>query len=213
MDDIEFGHTESHPCNRAYQMPTEGPDLEKFASNLCEPFRFILLMGLSCTGKSSFMDAYDGRDGWTMTQWNRDNIWDMWFTDGTRVDKMYNDIDNFEDQFLPRLFDRQQHQVIVEGWNRMPNKRSRYLNLFPEAMGRTACIVFDGPTDLILERNLDAQKLNMPDYEIEERIPDLHQNTVWPTFDEGWNRIYYVTTFGRKGVKYLKERVDVQNNE
>lgn len=177
------------------------------AEKLCAPFEFILLMGLSGTGKTSFLDACRPKPNWSMTKWQRDRIVDMFFTDERRVEKYYNYVDSFEADILPELHSRENHQVIVEGWNRMPGKRRRYLNYLPKGAGRSAVFVFDGPTDRIIRRNEVSGRLNLGKEELPIFLKDKHTSTVWPTFDEGWSHIIYINTFGGRGEEYMREHL------
>lgn len=191
----------------AYTLPTKVEDRQIFINQLLQPFRFVMLMGLSCTGKSSFLDAYEGRDGWSLTRWNRDTILDMVFQDGVRVDKHYQYLNRFESDLFPDLFVRERHQVIVEGWNRLPSTRMRYLNMFPQPMGACAILVFDGPISEIIHRNKVANKLNLSETELPIYLEEKHSTIVWPKFEEGWDGIYYINTFEGMGARYLQERL------
>jgi hypothetical protein len=189
--------------SKAFNMPDTPAKVKSFASHILKHFRLVVVMGLSCTGKSTLVNAYGGRPGWTMTKWNRDQIWDMMFPDGRRVDKYYNKIDKFEKDLFPELLAREKHQIITEGWNRLPRSRTLYRQKMGDLVGRKAVVVFDGPIDAIIARNMAAQRLDMPDEEMRVFLKKQHEGIVWPSFDEGWDSILYVNTFGEKGTDYL----------
>lgn len=204
---MSFVPMETREATRAFTLPDHPEKKKEFVNMIMKPYRLVLLMGLSSTGKSSFLNAYEGRPGWSLTRWNRDNIIDMFFDDGTRVEKFYNYVDELEGKLFPKLFVRECHQVAVEGWNRLPNSRSRYMNYMPQRMGRKAVFVFDGPIEEIIKRNQLRGSLDLSDEELPLFLQEQHEGIVWPTFDEGWNDIFYINTFGGRGATYLKERV------
>jgi predicted kinase len=192
---------------KAFTAPNNEEAQERMAQRLLAPYKFVMFMGLSGTGKSTFLEAYEPRPNWTLTKWNRDTIMDMIFTDGTRVDKYYNYLDQYEKKQFSELFHREHHQIVVEGWNRMPSRRKKYLSYMPKGGGRSAIFVFDGPTDRIIKRNQVSGRLNLGQDEIPLFLKDKHASTVWPTFDEGWTHIFYINTFGCQGAEYLRERL------
>lgn len=192
---------------KAFTLP-DGPEAQKaMTRRLLSPYKFVMLMGLSGTGKSTFLESYEARPHWTLTKWNRDTIMDMLFTDGTRVEKYYNYLDQYEEKQFTELFHRENHQIVVEGWNRMASRRRKYLSYMPEGSGRSAIFVFDGPIDRIIKRNQVSGRLNLGQDEVPLFLKDKHTSTKWPTFDEGWTHIFYINTFGSQGVEYLRERL------
>lgn len=203
---MEFEEIETREFTRAFNLPRVASKIRKFANTICSQYKLVLLMGMSCTGKSLFMEAYTGRDSWGLTKWNRDNILDMVFMDGTRVDKHYNYVDRFEEKILKDVSSREQHQIMVEGWNRMPSRRRHYLSLVGEEY-QSVCIVFDGPVEKIVNRNIEENRLNMSAEEIELFIKDKYSGTVWPTLKEGWNDIFYINSFGEEGNGYLQKKL------
>jgi predicted kinase len=198
---------EQRENTKAFNLADDPKKLEVQVKRLLQPYRFVLLMGLSGTGKSTFMDAYKGRKNWSLTKWKRDTIMDMLFTDGTRVEKYYNYLDQYEKKQFTELFHREHHQIVIEGWNRMRGRRTKYLSYMPSGSGRSAVFVFDGPTKAIINRNLVNDRLNLGQEEIPIFLKNKHSSTVWPTFDEGWNHIFYINTFGSRGEGYLRERL------
>lgn len=180
--------------------------VEKYRKIICNKLmgasRLVFFIGLSCTGKTTIMNFYNGRENWSVTKWDRDNIMDMLF-DQRYVPKFYGDIKSFEDEVFPKLFERNQHQVLIEGWFRTKQERSRVLNYMPENLGRTCAIVLDGPPDRIAERCIKEGALDKPDSEVKNFIKTRHNNYQWPTYDEGFDMIYYLNTFGKIGEDYL----------
>jgi len=205
---MRFEEAELRECSELYNMPEEPANKTILANHLMAPYRFVMIMGLSSTGKSTFLDAYTGRKGWGLTKWNRDNVMDMVFQDGTRVDKFYGYLAEFEGRLFDKLFVRERHQVVVEGWNTLPRLRRRYLNYMPETIGRSAIFVFDGPVEEIIKRNVASNKINLSRQELPLFLKNRYNSIVWPTFSEGWNDIYYINTFGARGTTYLKDKLE-----
>jgi hypothetical protein len=178
---------------------------------------FVMVAGLSCTGKSTFLKHYENHKNWDLTVWDRDKIFNMLFQSGRRPRDYYGKIQNLEKDIFPDLLDMDFHQVILEGWYRKKGGRSgrkRWLNFINDfdKIGKTI-IVFDGPVENILMRTKAEDRLNMSDEELEMTIKEKHNTFDWPTYDEGWDHIYYATTFGKTGAKYLRSRVNRINRE
>lgn len=217
---IDFSEVNTRDCDKQFNWPTKVPrslsdtDLtvkdvqKKFVNSLIEPFRYVLLIGLSCTGKSTFLSMCEPRPNWTITTWDRDHLWSMIFQDNRRVDKYYNYMDQFEEKLFTDLFHRDKHQIIVEGWMSTKGKRTRYLSHMPENLGRTAAFIFDGPTDDIIERVKEKQVLNMPDDEVGLFLKNKKEDFEWPSHDEDFHSIYYINTFGTKGAQYFQKILD-----
>lgn len=194
----------------ALNFPEDENKRSRFVETIISPFKFVLVMGLSGTGKSTFLSHYRGKKNWTHTLWNRDTIFDMMWNDGTRVDNFYGKIDKFEADILPELFVQPYHHVIVESWARMQSVRKRYMSYFPKGIGQSAILVFDGPPELIIKRNLEKGndvKFNKSPEDLKLFLKLKHETTQWPTFQEGYDRIYYINTFGKAGEEYLLQRL------
>lgn len=205
---MNFQEIEMRDATSAYNLPDDPKNQRILANNIIAPYRFVMLMGLSSCGKSTFLNAYTGRKGWSLTKWNRDNIFDMVFQDGTRVDKYYGYVTELESKLFPELYIRERHQIVVEGWNRKLQGRKRYLNYITKGMGRTAVIVFDGPIEKIVNRNLASGHVNLSGQELPIFLKDQHRGIQWPKFEEGWDSIYYINSFGAPGTTYLKDRLE-----
>lgn len=175
----------------------------KIAKHILSRHKFVLLMGFSETGKSTFMKYAKPRKNWNLSTWNRDNIMRPLFPDGNRIEKFYNYVDRFEDKALFEILQQPYRQLIVEGWNRMESRRRRYLGLAQQAGAEAACVVFDGPVERIIERCKESDKFGISGFELETFVKEKLESTKWPTFDEGWDKIYYLNTFGEEGAKYL----------
>lgn len=209
---VEFEELESREYDRKFNWPDEPIgelSLEEtravFTRNLIQPFRYVFLIGLSCTGKSSFMEAYPGRRNWTVTKWDRDQIMDMIFDDGRRVDKYHQYCDALEKRLFKDLFERTKHQILIESWMSTKGTRTKYMNYMPSNIGRVCAVVFDGPTDKIVERVKENGVIDKPEKEIGMFIEEKHKAFEWPEHDEGINKIFYINTFGAKGTQYFSE--------
>ena len=204
---MQFEPIPHYEYTKAITIPDDPKIRKTLVDKLLAPYKFSMLMGLSCCGKSTFLDSYTGRVNWSLTKWNRDNVFNMVFQDGTRVEKFYGYMNEFEGRLFPELFNRDTHQVVVEGWNLVPSGRTRYMNYFTKSLGRSAIFVFDGPVEEIVKRNQEAKRLYIPENEVEIFIRNKYNGTVWPTFDEGWDDIYYINTFGGRGTRYLQKKL------
>jgi len=195
---------------------TEGyslPDPEKigkFLTQLLKPYKYILAIGISGTGKSSTLDHYKGRPNGSLTRWNRDLIWDMIDNSGAREDSMWGDLDNLERSIFPKILMKPESQLIVENWGRTRHGRKKYYELMHKGLGNTLCLVFDGPIDLIIERNIQVGnhiKFGKSEDDLRMYLKDLYNGFKWPTFGEGWTSIIYLNTFGKDGEDYLSRRL------
>lgn len=188
--------------NDAFDFTEIGLAEKNFISKLLSRYSLVLAIGLSATGKSTVLGAYENINGYSLTRWDRNLLFSMLRQDGNRVDSHYGLIGKVEQYALPKLLMEDFHQVFVEGWFRMPSARRKVLSYVES--GKTCCLVFDGPTKEITERIIEHQSLpNLIDLEIEDFVIKQKQTFVYPSFGEGWTNIYYINTFGEVGNKYL----------
>jgi hypothetical protein len=196
-------------CTDAYNLP-DGDKVAPFLTRLLKPYKYILAVGISGTGKSSTLSHYEGQINRPLTRWNRSTIWEMIDIHGGRDDALWGDIDNFERAIFPKIFEKVDTQIIVENWGRTPQGRKKYLNLMPKGLGNTLCLVFDGPIDLIVKRTIEAgnhTKFGKSEEDIDLYLRQLYDGFKWPSFMEGWTSIIYLNTFGEEGEKYLARKV------
>lgn len=196
---------EPREFSEAYNFPRQEDKREAFVTNLIQPFKLVLLMGLSSTGKSTFLSYCKPKSNWTLSVWNRDVVLDQLFPSGNRIEKFYNYVDKFEKKALPEILEQNYRQLIVEGWMRMESRRTRYLSYAPSQ--KTACVVFDGPPELIAQRCVESGEFPQDDFDLKEMIKEKHETIQWPTFEEGFNKIIYINTFEAEGHKYLQNRL------
>lgn len=190
----------------AYSLPNKEKKRRLFIKNLLEDYKLVLLMGFSGTGKTTFLKSCTPpKPKWTQTKWNRDPIMNQLFPDGNRIDKFHNYIQTFEKNIIPKLLDRDYRQVVIENWGRFPKSRGHFYHLAEDYP--TACFVFDGPDDRIIQRCKDGNKFDKSGKDLELWLQNKINAIEWPTFDEGWDDIIYINTFGQAGNEYLKERL------
>lgn len=189
----------------AFAVPDD--KLTRFVSALLSKYKLTVTVGISGTGKSTFLNHFESGPNWTHTIWERDKILEMLFSDGRRPDNFYGYLDRFEADILPPTLLIDYHRLIVSGWNRMPRSRARYLSYLPKGLGRTCCLVFDGPIDLIIERNLkhNLDRFGRGKEDLALFLRQQYLNIQWPKFSEGFHDIFYINTFGAAGEKYLSE--------
>lgn len=177
----------------------------RYLSQLLWKYKFILAVGAHCTGKTQLLGEFIEEPNWTNTKWSRQPILEMLFSDGVVDPKFFSHIAAFEQSFMPDLTNRTLHRIIVESWGTAPSTRRKWLDLVGNA--KTCCLVFDGPTDMIASRALSQNRLNLDKVEMKHFIEEQKLKTTWPTFEEGWNDIIYVNTFGERGIEYLTGKV------
>lgn len=194
-------------CTKSFEVGSEIDSSVELSTALLKDYRYVVAVGLPCTGKSRFLNAYEPANN-TFTVWNREYIFDMLFVRGERDEKLNTHIARLETDLVPDLLLREKHQVFIDGYNRMPSGRSFYMNL-DQGLGKTAALVFDGPEELIIERMCTTAKYYTwkSRQELELEIQHMKETTVWPTLSEGFDDIIYVNTFGMRGREYLKPRL------
>ncbi|MBF84818.1 MAG: hypothetical protein CL489_10195 [Acidobacteria bacterium] len=185
-------------CTNALEM-TE-PNIP-YLNQLLSKYKFILAMGTHASGKTTLMSRYKGKPNGTLSYWRREPILKMLEFHGQPDPRFFNSIKKFEDDIIPELIDKTFNTVVVESWATVRSTRNHFLK-FADNL-KTCCLVFDGPTDLIVQRAIKDNKLGYGDREMQVFIEDQQYKTIWPTFEEGWNDIYYVNTFGKAGQDYL----------
>lgn len=194
-------------CTNAFNLPPE-EKMTAFVSSLLNKYKLTVTVGISGTGKTSFLNHFQPSPNWTRTLWERDKIFELLFNDGRRPESYYGSIDKFENDILPKVIIEDYHRVIVSGWNRMPRSRARYLSHIPKGLGRTCCLVFDGPIDRIVERNIEhnLERFGRSKEDLSWFLRQQHSTIQWPTHSEGFTDIIYINTFGEEGAEYLSEQ-------
>lgn len=201
---------EQRDSTKGVNFPQKPEKIHELHKKIVWPYDFIMMMGLSCTGKSSFLNRnnYKTKKNWDATIWGRDIIFDSLFLSGRRPNKTYGKINKFERDVLPEKIERDYHQVIIEGWNRKQRGRNRYLNfIHNHDTVSKVILVFDGPIDSILRRTKLEDRFDKSEDQLEVFIKEQHKTTEWPTWDEGWDDIFYVNSFDETGAKYLRRRL------
>lgn len=197
---------ETRDYTSAYKLPNTMKQRRSFIRNLIDGYKFVLLMGFSGTGKTTFLESCEPpQPNWTQSKWNRDPIMDQLFPNGKRIEKFHNYAQQFEKNVIPKLLDQERRQVVVENWARFPKSRAHFYHLadtYP-----TALFVFDGPDERIIERCKKSGKFDKEGKDLEMWLQQKLDAITWPTFDEGWDDIVYISTFGEAGVEYFKERL------
>jgi hypothetical protein len=208
---IEWGDSvDIVESTEAYNLPKDKQHAGIFLTRLLKPYKYVLAIGISGTGKSSTLDMYKGQFDKPLTRWNRDVLWDMIDPTGGRDDDLWGDIDNFERAVFPKIFRKHDSQVVIENWGRTSQGRKKYLNLMERGLGNTLCLVFDGPIDLIVQRNIASknhEKFGKSEDDLELYLRQLYQDFKWPRFREGWTSIIYLNTFGEEGASYMSRKV------
>lgn len=173
---------------------------------LLDRYKLVLVCGPPTGGKSTFLEKYYEPINDAMI-WNRENVFNMISQKGWRYEKINGWLKPFEDQLFQEIYERSEHQMIFDGW--YLTKRSRYVvHEFIKKPITSVCLVFDGPTQEMLDRFMVQDKYShMSDTEKRFFLEGKINTFVKPTFNDGWTDIFYFNTFGQEGVKYLKQRV------
>ena len=188
-------------------LPDDQFDRPMLLRSLFADHKYIIMVGLPCTGKSFVIQDYDHPDK-HITKWSRQPIFDMLFSNGERDEKFNSNVAKFEGEVIPALIERQYHQVIVDGWNRTKGGRAQLIGLMPQNRGSILCVVCDGPQKTIVKRMMqDPRYALRTQADIEDWVKHLYESTQWPSFKEGFDQIVYLNTFGTEGVDYLKRHV------
>lgn len=179
----------------------------KLAQQMLSPFKLAVAIGLPGCGKTTFFDSFVNKDG-CHTHWNRQPIFGMLFKGGERDEKYNSHIAEFEANIFPSLLARPAHQLLVDGLNRMPSSRQKILGCLELGMGKTIAVCFDGPPEEIVGRMLQEPRYSAyTPFELEDMVAQYQDTIIWPKYQEGFDEIYYLNTFGESGLKILKELV------
>lgn len=190
-------HLLSRPCSDAINLTNNKTHLSK----RLQDYKLVLVMGPMCSGKSYTLNSYVSPPNWDATFWQREKILKMLSRNHNLDNKIFSYFKRIEDNILPEMFLRERNQVFVEGWFTRKSDRKRILSYTQHC--KTCVIVFDGPIDLLIGRAQHLDKLDLTKFEYEDTIKRQYAVTNWPDFSEGWNDIFYATTFGGAGEDYL----------
>jgi len=192
----------------AYTINNQDRNYRDFATEVLKDYKYVITVGLPCTGKSSFLSAYKNLNG-NHTQWCREQIFDMLFMNEGRDEKYNSYIDGLEHDMIPNLLIREHHQVFIDTYGRMKRARSRLLSLKPKGLGKTLALCFDGPNELILDRMIRTEKYSkgMSEADMRLTLDKQSKTAVWPKFSEDFDSIIYINTFGEEGTEYLQYRL------
>ena len=192
-----------------FNFPRKKEKRKVVVNTLLAPFKLIVAVGLPGTGKSTFLSYYDGKPDCTLTKWNREPIFNMIFAGGERDEKYNNHIQQLEQRMITDLLAREHHQVVVDGWHRLPRSRTQ-LRSYGNAP--SVLLVFDGPVDKIVDRVSNMKKYShMSKEDLRLWIQDLYKTMVWPTAKENFHTVIYINTFGKEGGEYLSYRLITQS--
>jgi hypothetical protein len=200
---------DSVECTDVYSMPEDDAKYSRFVNHLLKSFKFVMITGLVGTGKSKFIESYQPIER-SVTLWNRDTIWNMIDSSGAREESYWGAIDNLERELFPKIALKHDSQIIIKYMGRTTGGRRKYLNMLPPGIGYKACLVFDGPIDRVIFRNISEHThtdLNMSEEDFEIHIRKQYFEFQWPKFSEGWDAIYYINTFGEDGERYLSRKI------
>lgn len=208
-DTLENLYSDAEPFRPAHglvnvpRLEQCGDDQKLKFSRLLWPYKLIVVAGAHKIGKTSTLQQYIPQPGWSYSFWRREPILNMLHMTGETDESYYSNIARLEKEIFTDLLLKSQHQVIIEGWFRFPNNRRRVLGWNRNVS--SMILVFDGPSDLVLDRanTHSPMKDGMSEAEFKDMISKHCYTTSWPTKKEGWDRIQYVNTFGKRGEQYL----------
>lgn len=177
------------------------------------PYKFIMVIGPHCSGKTSVLRHYKTQPSWTATVWRSEPILDMLYIDKEKFnEKHYNLIQKCEKEIIPDMMHEDLHQVIVEGWYLYPSSRRRMMGLIQNLNVNSLCIIFDGPADMMIDRAKEHNKLVMDDEELEFFVANQCRSFNKPDGKESFNNIMYVNTFGQRGIEHLRNNYVIKKS-
>lgn len=188
---------------RAFNAPALPSTLyQPFINQLLGQYKLIVMVGLPCTGKTTMTELYESSNN-SVTKWSRQPIMDMIFSGGEYDEKFHSYIESFETDMIPAIMRIDSHQVIIDGYNRMPSARKKLVSYSQTiaTRGKVCAVCFDGPEQSILNRMMFDPRYNMTmdQNEMMQMIERMKTTTVWPKFSEGFDDIYWINTFGEAG--------------
>ena len=195
-------------CNDAYNINADYRNVKSIVSEIIKEAGFVSFVGPNCTGKSR-MKAYVRKmlelRGCSVTDWDRDSLYNLLIANGDFPQSLHNVVYQFEMQVFEKLYRvYPDHTVLYEGTGIRPRWRPNYGLTFGK---KSVCLVFDGPLKSIVDRFEKSDDYYWKDYKSREDFSlDVNSQQLryqWPTSKEGWDRIYYINTFGEEGENYL----------
>jgi hypothetical protein len=76
---------------------------------------------------------------------------------------------------------------------------------------KTLLLVFIGPPDLIAARLKSNEGYGVFHTDAEAVVEsELANRFEFPGRNEGFNKIYYINTFGQEGIEWLKSRIEIK---
>jgi hypothetical protein len=200
---------DSVECTDVFSVPDDEVKYSRFVNHILKNFKFVMVTGLMGTGKEKFISLYAPIDI-SLTLWDRDVIWKMIDSSGAREESYWGAIENLEREVFPKVALKHDSQILLKYMGRTSGGRRKYLNILPPGIGYKACLVFDGPIDRVLFRNISEHNhiaLNMSEEDFELHLRKQYNDFQWPKFSEGWDAIYYINTFGEDGERYLSRKI------
>jgi hypothetical protein len=172
------------------------------AKNIAK-FDFVSLVGPHFAGKTNFAERIRR---WNLsTFWNRQSINFM-------VGRGLGDIP----ERVHGALNKQEELIFKEIWHAVPDQkimieqvggtRGRRKN-YGAIYGKSSCLlVFDAPFLVRYKRYLEVKEgwwTQFSSMDVELQLSKSAERFVWPKFEEGWDKIYYINTCGDEGVEYL----------
>lgn len=196
----------TRPCSDLFNFPKDSRRQNQFLRTLLGNSQYICICGVSGVGKTYLTQHYSRSSG-TLSKWRRDVIFKMLWHEGQYDPKFNNYIKEFEAKAFQKIMESSTHQLIYETWGRTKTSRNSFFTKNQMDLFDSICIVLDGPVDKIFERNEGKKLPFLLEEERKEFLEVQQKNFLWPSFEEGWKKIYYINTFGKEGESYLKERL------
>jgi energy-coupling factor transporter ATP-binding protein EcfA2 len=195
-------------CHDAFNVDFDYRRSMSVIKKIIEDAGFISFIGPNCTGKSklrAFIRQLIETRGNPLTDWDRDDLYNLLITNGDFPQSLHNAVYNFEAQVFEKLYRvYSDHVVLYETVGGRPRWRPNYGQTFGR---KSVCLVFDAPLSAIVERFESAQDYYWSQYKTTEEfkmdIEKQQRQYEWPSTKEGWDRIYYINTFGSVGESFL----------
>ena len=191
------------PCSDAFDLTGFESSMSVFWPKLWDK-KLIVVCGLPCSGKTQTLSHYVPPPDKSFVYWERDKILNM-LSPNQEIDFKYmSEVQAFEKSILPKLLDEPFQQLFVEGWLTSKSERANLLKM--AGMNKAALLIFDGEPASCFQRASASPKYNnFVMSELRHLIIQKRDRFHWPDLKEleMWSSVYYISTFGQKGVEML----------
>lgn len=200
----DWSPVEYRECSDALTFDKFDKQRSAVISKLVLKFDFISLIGPHFTGKTTFADRLRQHDPCFMF-WDRQKISGMVASGLGNIPERIHGALNKQEEFIFKEMWKElpDHKIMIEQLGGTKGRRKNYGAMH----GKSSCLlVFDVPYTEQLKRYWNTNDIwwqRFSSFDAELYLSKQSERFVWPKFDEGWDKIYYINTCGDDGVEYL----------